>query len=256
MAVRRISIPWTRQPQECAEVNSEFGPGLDVWLPTSSGLMAVGASDGVVFSSAQGGASIGRAGREVRKNSGNFVSAITVTAKAGGAFECWLVVVGSTNNGQTSGAGGGATLGDVAQSGLNVNSDRLIVKAASTVIISDLRAPIAGDAIFFHNKNADHRLYFRGVKTVVTLSWGTKFVANGLPQAGDSLALLARWTDYTPTDDQIWSLLDNPWQVIAPQQIWVPSGAASSSALLGGATVTDLTSSSFRPRVNILSLPT
>lgn len=252
MAVRRISIPWTRQPQEFAEVNSEFGPGLDVWLPTSSGLMAVGASDGVVFSSAQGGASIGRAGGEVRKNSANFVNALTVTAKPGGAFECWLVVVGSTNNGQTSGVSGGATLGDAATSGLNVNSDRLVVRAASTSIISDLRAPIAGDAIFFHNKNADHRLYFRGVKTVVATGWGTKFVANGLSQSGDAFALLARWTDYTPTDEQIWSLLDNPWQVIAPQQIWVPRATVAAGVpTLSLPTAFNITGTTATPRVTV-----
>lgn len=45
------------------------------------------------------------------------------------------------------------------------------------------------------------------------------------------------------------------WEAFyAPRRIWVPQSAAP-GALLGGATVTDLTSSSFRPRVNIISLP-
>lgn len=52
------------------------------------------------------------------------------------------------------------------------------------------------------------------------------------------------------------ALSANPWQMFAPQRrIFVPVSAVP-GALLGGATVTDLTSSSFRPRVNILSLPT
>ena len=43
--------------------------------------------------------------------------------------------------------------------------------------------------------------------------------------------------------------------LLVDQRIWVPVSAAP-GVLISGATVTDLTGSSFRPRVNILSLPT
>ena len=58
-----------------------------------------------------------------------------------------------------------------------------------------------------------------------------------------------------PTVAEGIALTKDPAGTLFPhRRIWVPVSAAP-GALLGGATVTDLTSSSFRPRVNIISLP-
>lgn len=236
MPLARYQAPWYRQPPENVRLNPAYGPALDIWLPTSSGLIEVGSQTGATFSTAQGGFGQGPAGREVRKNSANFVASLTITARPGATFESWLVVTGSTRNTQTTGYGGGATVGNAATSGLNINSDRIGLRAASSTIISDVRTPVSGEAVFFQNKNADHRLYYRGIKTVVAVGWGNQLAVSGLPQSGDSCALLARWTDTAPTDDQIWSLLGNPWLVFAPRSIWVPVSAGSDVSLaLSGA---------------------
>ena len=56
--------------------------------------------------------------------------------------------------------------------------------------------------------------------------------------------------------DEAQNLSARRWDAFyAPKRIRVPASAAP-GVLISGATVTDLTSSSFRPRVNILSLPT
>jgi hypothetical protein len=56
-------------------------------------------------------------------------------------------------------------------------------------------------------------------------------VRQGLGLAGHSIALAARLTNWTPTDAQIWSLIEDPWQLFEPQVILLPSAPAATASL-------------------------
>lgn len=225
MGLRSISLPWLSQPQEYCEVNSDRWPGLDVWLPTSSGLVAVSASAGATFSSAQGDVGVGRAGRDIRKLSANYLPALSFTPRAGATYEFWLAVLGG--NIPAAGVTSLSSIGNSTANGVIITGDRVMLRAANNFLIINMRSPEPGDAVAWQNRNGDHRLYFRGLKNVVTENWGTCNAGDGVAIQRVSFSMLARWTDFTPTDSDIWELLDIPWGVFAPQQIWVPTPGAT-----------------------------
>lgn len=256
MAVRRISIPWDRQPQEAVEVNSEFGPNLEVWMPHAGGLIDVAGMGGATFVAAEAAARLGN-GYELAKLTSNYANGMTFTTRPGASWECWLIVIGSTlGNSTLTQAMHGKTTDHgmyTTSNGLCASTGIVRLRAASTYILTAASVAAPGDVIWYQNKGGDHRLYHREERLVTTVDWGSRFAGDGLSLQNDSFALLARWTNHTPHDDQINALMRNPWQLCAPQQIWVPRATVAAGVpTLSLPTAFNITNTTATPRVTVI----
>lgn len=199
-------------------VNHAFGGHLDVWLPGANGLQPIDDKVQRVThdwtNSALGGS---RYGLEVRKIGSDFFTGITIPQVTGAVTEFLLVQLGSTVN-----VGGTAFLLGCTNDGLRVRTNQIIVRASSSDMITVTPTVSPYDVIACRIVSADYRLYHKGVKTTAGGTFGSEYLNLALQISNDSIALLARWTNEQPSDDVIWGLLNDPWQLIrkAPNRVF------------------------------------
>jgi hypothetical protein len=251
MPVRERILGWTQQPQEAAAVNRDYGSQLDVWVPQGNTVLSLSGQPTVGINYSYAALASSRFGREVRKTGSDFFNGLTIPARAGAGYQCWMVVLGST---VTSTTGTNPCLLDASGNGLQADANGVTVRAASTNHIVTSVVPSAGEAVFAVLRNGDYRVYQRGVKYSSSAAFGSPIVNAAIGRTNHSLVLLARWTDETPTDDAIWRLLGAPWEIIAPQRVWVPvniGGSTVSGADPGSYAITGAAATALRQHVSV-----
>lgn len=246
--IRFLNVPFTSQPQEAVTLAPEFSQGLDVWLPGDTGLIKISNSDNYITTNNTEVSFVSRTlGKEIIKTNAGFTPGITITPRPGATKEMWLAVIGSTITNTST--GNTCTIGDTTNHGILIDQTQTALRTASaTHIVKPPATP--GEAVAWHNVNSDHRLYFRNEKTVSTLGYGTYFAINGLSLTNQSFALLARWTNYAPSDDQIFRLLQNPWQLFT-NSISTIVVVPNSVPFLSNFIIINPTQATARPRVTL-----
>lgn len=256
MALRRISVPWTSQPQEAA--------GIDWANPLTRGLAAVQLPDGrnVVNGRpsvdsgavALGAMPIGRV--LVLDRASPYRRSVAVQ---GHASDATLLCVGAL----TAGLAGYQGMAVVA----NGTTRRMFIGEASSNRYNFSATPSGGsqqiaglgDSI---NSLAGAPQVLVGVVRGTTISLyrngtdegGGKTIAsqnfsdatscsaswNGFLESGDGyVGLVAYWIGRALTADEISAISANPWQLFAPRQIWVPvSAGGSADGTITGSTLT------------------
>lgn len=224
---------WDRQPPYRVQVDTRrFGP-VSAWTP-SCGLMDAG--DGKRSHLSRGSVGLiksGRHGQTFAYAGADFSNAFTLDQSSGAPFECWLVLYAAAPKALSL----NATLGHTtACMGSNAARNPLIRASATNVLVGTTQIG-AGDAVFYVGKNADYRIYHRGVKATAAAAFGHVTSMTSIGEGdGDEWPLFARWAGEIPPDDLIWQLLENPWQLFEPEVVLMSVPVAGADIILASAT--------------------
>jgi hypothetical protein len=248
MARREILLPWKCVPQQAVVRSARF-PDAQIFLP---GLptdldgrfpVTLNATDaaGIIVDSPNGPSWASA----VQHDFGWDVGA------SDGTWDGGLVVMGRTGNvtptNETICTSGG---------GLHVQTTQIrLVSSSSARVTVPLSSPLEPhEHIFFYGKNGEYRVYVRGEKHGTgTLTYGHNKINGIMKGLLNSVAMLVRFPNWDEQrDEDIWSLVNDPFQVFAPRRVYVPVyGAASSAPVLSAATVFAITDTQVTPRVTI-----
>lgn len=215
-----------------------LGPQADVWIAQGRGLRkADNCLQPLATATAVQARLRAKSGRYgsyiVRNNAIDAYSAgVTLTPRADAVNECWLIVMGD----QAPVYGGSsAMIGVTTTHGINCFTDRIVLRGFSSELLVLTEAFTPGKAIYGHLRLNSQRI--KTVNSDVTASgtWGDVLFTDALLDDAQSISMLIRWTNFTPTEQLIERLLRNPMQALVPNRVYMqtleaePASAAAFS---------------------------
>lgn len=223
------------QPSGPVEVDRRFGDP-SVWLPSCGLRDLAGYSPWAATSYARNG--VGRNGRSFARGGADYNTAYSWAPRPDYAWESWLLWF------DVWPAASYAIYGASASDRINGGGGALLLSA--TALITPTYGVDSGSLVYVRIKTGNHRMAVKkSTGSVSDQVSAATYPAASMQFAGRygaaALNLAVRWTNEEPSDEQLYRLLHNPWQIAKPVQrrIWIDMGAGSSGggdiALAGAA---------------------